>query len=96
MSEVRSLSANPAHSLDHTIALLIGLSSRRGEKEEDMDEAIINFLRFLSATAYALLQEQVAQGLFQRPWARLIPEERSAVVNQVVAHLGGTFEGPNT
>ncbi len=53
-----------------------------------MNEQAINFLRFLSATAYALLQEQAAQGLFQRPWGRLIPEERLAVVNQTNAHLG--------
>ena len=54
-----------------------------------MDQQAANFLRFLAATAYALFQDQLAQGLFQRPWARLIPEERQAVMNQAWAHLGG-------
>ncbi len=70
----------------------IGSSPRDGGKEDNMDQQIINFLRLLSAIAYALLNEQTAQGLFQKPWARLIPEERTAVVNQAWLHLAQVLQ----
>ncbi|MDV2502977.1 MAG: hypothetical protein RX318_03380 [bacterium] len=53
-----------------------------------MEQQIAHYLRFTAASMYAQFQSQVAIQLFDKPYYRLLPDERLAVNNAAGAHVG--------